>query len=116
MQLSSVLEKIIPWFLIALQKYLREVNSVFLQQFFRIRGGPSGVPPKCLSGAPAGGGGRYPETEKIVVEKWFYFPQLYKMIMRLENRIQNRLKHQFSIEIFVWKIENFSNIEIIIGV
>ena len=41
--------------------------------------------------APAGGkGGNFPaETEKIVVEKWCYFPELYKMTKLRENGIEN---------------------------
>ena len=44
--------------------------------------------------APAGGGGRGeapppPETEKIVVEKWCYFPELYKMTKVREDGIEN---------------------------
>ena len=46
--------------------------------------------------APAGGGGTGeaspppPETEKIVVEKWCYFPELYKMTKVREDGIENR--------------------------
>ena len=38
-----------------------------------------------------GGGGRFPptETEKIVVEKWCYFPELYKMTKGLEDHREN---------------------------
>ena len=45
--------------------------------------------------APAGGGGRGgklpppPETEKIVVEKWCNFPELYKMTEVPEEGIEN---------------------------
>ena len=30
-----------------------------------------------------------PETEKIVVEKWCYFPELYKMTEVREDRIES---------------------------
>ena len=44
----------------------------------------------AYSGAPAGGG-RFPppETGKIVVEKWCYFPELYKITEVLEDGIEN---------------------------
>ena len=44
-------------------------------------------------GARRGGkGGSFPpppETEKIVVEKWCYFPELYKMTEVREDGIEN---------------------------
>ena len=47
----------------------------------------------CKAWAPAGGGegGKLPppETEKIVVEKWCYFPELYKMTEVREEGIEN---------------------------
>ena len=41
--------------------------------------------------APAGGGRGMlpPETEKIVVEKLCYFPELYKMTKVLADEIEN---------------------------
>ena len=46
-----------------------------------------------ITGAPAGGGkgGKLPppETKNIVVEKWFYFPELYKMTKVGEDGIEN---------------------------
>ena len=40
--------------------------------------------------SPAGGGGSSPtETEKIVLEKWCYFPEVYKMTKILEDGIEN---------------------------
>ena len=42
--------------------------------------------------APAGGGAEASplrETEKIVVEKWCYFPELYKMTKVREDGIEN---------------------------
>ena len=45
-----------------------------------------------ITWAPAGGGGSFPsplETEKIVVEKWCYFPELYKMTEIQEYAIEN---------------------------
>ena len=46
---------------------------------------------KMYSWAPAGGkgGNPPPETEKIVVEKWCYFPELYKMTEVREEWIEN---------------------------
>ena len=48
---------------------------------------------KCiLTEAPAGGGGGSlppPETEQIVVEKWCYFPELYKIPKVREDGIEN---------------------------
>ena len=48
--------------------------------------------PATKSWAPAGGGkgGSFPppETEKIVVEKWCYFPELYKMRKVREDGIE----------------------------
>ena len=44
------------------------------------------------SWAPAGGEGESsppPETEKFVVEKWCYFPELYKITEFLEDGIEN---------------------------
>ena len=45
------------------------------------------------SWAPAGGegGGEFPrpETEKIVVEKWCYFQELYKITEVREDGIEN---------------------------
>ena len=41
-------------------------------------------------GAPRGGEAPPPETEKIVVEKWCYFPELYKMTKVQEDRIENQ--------------------------
>ena len=40
---------------------------------------------------PQGGGGRFPlpETEKIVVEKWCHFPELYKMTKFREDGVEN---------------------------
>ena len=49
-------------------------------------------PPIYKTGAPAGGKGMLPppppETEKIV-ERWFYFPELYKVTKILENQREN---------------------------
>ena len=44
-----------------------------------------------FSGSPRGGGELPPppETEKIVVEKWCYFPELYKMTKVVEDGIGN---------------------------
>ena len=39
-------------------------------------------------GLPQGGGGRSPRNQKIVVEKWCYFPELYKVTKVLEDRIE----------------------------
>ena len=41
------------------------------------------------TGHPHGGWTITPETEKIVVEKWCYFLELYKMTKVLEDRIEN---------------------------
>ena len=43
------------------------------------------------SGAPAAGGGGElpPETERIVVEEWCDFPELYKMTKVREDWIEN---------------------------
>ena len=43
-------------------------------------------------GRPQGGGEAshpHPETEKMVVEKWGYFPELYKMTKVLEDGMEN---------------------------
>ena len=55
-----------------------------------------------------------PETEKIVVEKWCYFPELYKMTKVREDgkeksiaKSQKWIKSQFSIEICICKFQNF---------
>ena len=67
--------------------------------------------PHFSTWAPAGEGGELPpppETEKIVVEKWCYFPELYKMTKVREDGIENG-KSQFSIEIFICKFQNFLN-------
>ena len=43
-------------------------------------------------GRPQGGGGKLPpppETEKIVVEKWCYFREMYKMTKVREDGIEN---------------------------
>ena len=44
-----------------------------------------------MQGRPQRGGGSFPppETEKIVVERLCYFPELYKMRNVLENWIEN---------------------------
>ena len=43
-----------------------------------------------IQGRPQGDGGAPPpETEKIVVEKWCYFPELYKMTKVREDGIEN---------------------------
>ena len=39
-------------------------------------------------GGGEGGGSFPPETEKIVVEKWCYFPELYKMTEVREEGIE----------------------------
>ena len=43
------------------------------------------------AGTPAGGGGTSatPKPKKIVVEKWCYFPELYKMTKVREEGIEN---------------------------
>ena len=44
------------------------------------------------AGAASGGREAFPpptQTEKIVVEKWCYFPELYKMIEIQEDGIEN---------------------------
>ena len=48
-------------------------------------------------GARRGGRGEAPppETEKIVVEKWCYFPELYKMTEVREEGIKKGLKVNF---------------------
>ena len=48
-----------------------------------------------------------PETEKIV-EKWCYFPELYKMTKVRKDEIENE-KSQFFIEIFICKFQIFLN-------
>ena len=45
-----------------------------------------------MPGALRGGAGEAspsPETEKIVVETWSYFPELYKMTNVREDEIEN---------------------------
>ena len=42
-----------------------------------------------IQGRPQGGASPPPETEKIFVEKWCYFPELYKMTKVLEDRRKN---------------------------
>ena len=62
-------------------------------------------------GARRGGGKPLPpppETEKIVVEKCCYFPELYKMTKVREYGIENG-KSQFSIEILICKFQKFLN-------
>ena len=62
-----------------------------------------------MAWAPAGGGeAPPPETDKIVVEKWCYFPELYKMTGP-GRRDRKWIKSQFSIEIFICKFQNFLN-------
>ena len=51
-------------------------------------------------------GVRSRETEKIVVEKRCYFPELYKMAKVVEDRIEMGKNH-FFIEIFICKFKNF---------
>ena len=65
------------------------------------------TPPRD-QGAPARGRGKLPpppETKKIVVEKWCYFPDLYNMTgpWRWDRKW---IKIQFSIEIFICKFQN----------
>ena len=48
------------------------------------------------------GRGNIPETEKILGEKWSYFPWLYITTGFFENR-RKWLKNQFPIEIFLCK-------------
>ena len=46
--------------------------------------------PCHIIGARRGGrGSSHPEPEKIVVEKWCYFPELYKMTGVQEDAIEN---------------------------
>ena len=54
-----------------------------------------------------------PKPNKIVIEKWCYFPELYKITNVREDGIENG-KGQFSIEICLCKFQNFefSNFEI----
>ena len=47
----------------------------------------------------------HPETEKIVVEKWCYFSELYKMTQVLEDRRENGKKSIFH---FSQKISNLN--------
>ena len=53
----------------------------------------------CIyQGRPQGGGGSPPppaETEKLVGEKWCYFPELYKMTNVLEDLIKMDKKSIF---------------------
>ena len=54
-----------------------------------------------------GGGGKFPppETEKIVVEKWCYFPELCKMT---EVRIENGSKVNFPLRFLYVNFKIFS--------
>ena len=78
---------------------MKNVNSKFenyynlLSLFLRLRG---------ARGDPA-------ETEKIAVEKWFYFPELYKMTEDQEDRIRNSLKINFSSGFLYENSKFFSN-------
>ena len=49
-----------------------------------------------------------PETEKIVVEKWRYFPELYKMTKVREDRIENGEKLNFPLRFLYVKFKIFS--------
>ena len=51
--------------------------SIFFQIFDKNRG------------ARGGGGDSPSETEKIDVDKWCYFPELYKLTKVLEDRREN---------------------------
>ena len=49
-----------------------------------------GIASSSMHGARRGGAGKLsPETEKIVLEKWCYFPEVYKMTKVLEGGIEN---------------------------
>ena len=52
---------------------------------------------QCMSGTPAGGGGASPppKPKKIVVEKWCYIPERYKMTKVREDGIENGKKSIF---------------------
>ena len=56
-----------------------------------------------------------PETEKIVVEKWCYFPEVYKMTKVLEDRRENGLKINFPLTFSYVNFEIFSKFQILIG-
>ena len=43
-----------------------------------------------------------PEAEKIVVEKWFYFPEVYKMTKVLEDGIENGKKSIFHFDYYTY--------------
>ena len=62
--------------------------------------------------APAGGeeeGGSFPpETEKNVVEKWCYFPELYKMTEVREEGIENGYKVNFPLRFVYVNFKIFS--------
>ena len=54
-------------------------------------------------GRPQGRGRDSPQTEKIVVEKWCYFPEPDKITKVLEDRREKWVKNQISTEIFICK-------------
>ena len=66
-----------------------------------------------FSGAPGGRGTDTPGTEKMVVEKWCYFSDLYKLTKVLEDRRINWIKINFPFLYVNSKI--FSNFLILIG-
>ena len=57
-----------------------------------------------------GEGGSFPppETEKIVVEKWCYFPELYKKRKVLEDWIENGYKVNFPLRFLYVYFKIFS--------
>ena len=61
---------------------------------------------QCMGARRGGGGGKLPppETEKIVVEKWCYFPELCKMTEVREEWIENGSKVNFPLRFWCYGV------------
>ena len=70
--------------------YWKVTFSLFLLNISTISASSKLYTPHGRPQGRRGGGNPPPETEKIVVKKWCYFPELYKMAEVREEGIENR--------------------------